>query len=480
MERETEEGGVDWGMGEDAEEESDLSENPFAVTNNEELYLDDPKKTLRGWFEREGEELTYDVDDVRQGEYTCRVSLPTEGMLGRNMTAEVTVKGKKKEAVVQCALEACRMLDRYGLLRQANHEARSKRRKKHEDDEYDSDDDTFFDRTGSVEAKRAKKVAAQAGAAGSTGSRNSAPVETYDSLLDKHAQLISLISSLESKLNAMTARVKRNVKRQENEDEVDSLDEFMREGPVCDTMEHKIERRKLKVEIASLRKQEELTRKLVNVAKPASLPELKPLHSSTSSASSVHSEQMSPSEVKPPSSISPASSMPSKQMSASTVSSGQDRDDKAVFHVSEEKHKVEKVVVKSSNMNEYACLKINEELGVNKNDDQLDHNEHEKKNREIDQMEIDMSEEKLGTKEKPKEGKEKRSKPGPSATLDFLQRKSSSSSASKSKATAAAADGGTPTVDSSMDDEDFSNTCWQPPQNQTGDGRTSLNDKYGY
>ena len=57
--------GVDWGMGEDAQDENPMSENPFAVIEegNEDLFLDDPKKTLRGWFEREGYELEYNVID---------------------------------------------------------------------------------------------------------------------------------------------------------------------------------------------------------------------------------------------------------------------------------------------------------------------------------------------------------------------------------------------------------------------------------
>ncbi|RZF43689.1 hypothetical protein LSTR_LSTR016321 [Laodelphax striatellus] len=69
---------VDWGMLEDADEESDLLHNPYASELNEELYLDDPKKTLRGWFERKGQKLNYDVEPKRHGEYYCRVAIPVD------------------------------------------------------------------------------------------------------------------------------------------------------------------------------------------------------------------------------------------------------------------------------------------------------------------------------------------------------------------------------------------------------------------
>lgn len=75
--------------------------------------------------------------------------------LGKNITAEFAHKGKKKECVLQCALEACRILDRNGVLRQSNHQPR--KRKINTSDSSD-DDDEFYDRTSEAAEKRKRKA----------------------------------------------------------------------------------------------------------------------------------------------------------------------------------------------------------------------------------------------------------------------------------------------------------------------------------
>jgi len=110
------EAGVNWGMQDSDEDEMDEGEksevNPFAVIEemNEDFYASDPKKALRVYFEREGEELEFDVEDLSSGKFKCSIRLPITSKSGGAVYAEVTHDGKKKECVAMCALEACKFI----------------------------------------------------------------------------------------------------------------------------------------------------------------------------------------------------------------------------------------------------------------------------------------------------------------------------------------------------------------------------------
>ncbi|XP_017764458.1 PREDICTED: kanadaptin isoform X2 [Eufriesea mexicana] len=256
---EKESDGIDWGMGEDADEETDLQENPYASIIDENLVLEDPKRTLRGWFEREGYDLHYQAEEKGFGQFLCWVDLPTEDIVGHSTRAEALVKGKKKEAVVQCALEACKILDKYGLLRQANHEARKRKTRNWEaEDYYDSDEDNFLDRTGSVEMKRAQRMR--------LAGKLEEKAETYDSLLERYKEVTKRISRLSISIsnwqNANTAKKEIN--------EEDELDAFMLSLNSFALTKSDIA--KMKLELQNLRKEEANLIKLLNLTQPANLP----------------------------------------------------------------------------------------------------------------------------------------------------------------------------------------------------------------
>ncbi|NWY38870.1 NADAP protein, partial [Sylvia atricapilla] len=245
-------------LGEDAEED-EIEENPIAVDFQDvqdAFYVKDPRKALQGFFDREGEELEYEYDDRGHNSWLCRIKLPVDDASGKQLVAEVLHSGKKKEAMIQCALEACRLLDARGVLRQ---EAVSRKRKSknwEDEDFYDSDDDTFLDRTGAVEKKRLNRMK-------KAGKIEEKP-ETYDSLV----RIIMMRCQGYSLMPSHPAAQ-------------DSLDEFMTEIKSGCTLDS-VARKKLHLRSFELKKEQQRLKGLIKLVKPAELPELKPQGGSSS------------------------------------------------------------------------------------------------------------------------------------------------------------------------------------------------------
>ncbi|XP_075148994.1 kanadaptin [Haematobia irritans] len=249
--------GCGWGMGDDADEETDLTHNPYASTNNEELFLDDPKKTLRGYFEREGMDLEYKCDEMSVGSFVCRVELPLDDENGRPIIAEVVHKGKKKECVVQCALEACRILDRHGVLRQANQEPLKRKQKSKDSDS----DDEFWDRTGDVARKKQRKANATASV-----------TLTYDDLLKQETELNQELEIIQNNIIAYQDQQKHLKLQKEKEEQGEDLDSYMENLKSKESPMDKTEIKKLRLEELRLKTELQRNHRLQKIAKPVDLP----------------------------------------------------------------------------------------------------------------------------------------------------------------------------------------------------------------
>lgn len=423
---------VTWGMAEDATEEEeqnpDMSKNPFSMSRDEDLHLDDPKKTLRGWFEREGFELNYDCQEKGYANFTCTVDLPINEIMGTSgapTQAEATVKGgKKKEAVIQCALEACRILNKFGLLRQSNHESRAKKqiKKWKEDDYYDSDEDEFLDRTGNIAAKRQKRMQLE----GEIEAKDAA-VETYETLLEKQKSVENEVLRIEKELKEAIEALHETKKVQEAEN--DDLDAYM------ESLKKTEKGQGGKENVSKLRQvlqtqQNELKRieKLVLIAKPTQMPQL----------------------VK-----SNAKVMIGKRWGFGSAKNLRTiHQPKMVKNVEEPKEIVAEIQEKKSEPQNPV-----EPLETNVKRD-------ETPEKSFEQPESISNTEVL---EEVVKKKEKKRRPKKHASNPVLEDKSEDMD-----------DQDEVKVPGEYDVSDPKYATWLPPANQSGDGRTSLNDKYGY
>ncbi|EZA60022.1 Kanadaptin [Ooceraea biroi] len=438
--REAEENeGINWGMGEDADEDTDLTENPYASMADEELYLDDPKKTLRGWFEREGYDLQYQVEEKGIGQFLCWINLPKECFGGQSIKAEALVKGKKKESVVQCALEACRILDRHGLLRQANHESRRKKaRNWEEEDYYDSDEDNFLDRTGTVERKREQRMK-QAG-------KFEEKIETYNTLTEKYNEITNKISHLSNRLK----EAQENSAKMEEFNE-DSLDAFM--SNLNTSTLSKSDVKKMKIEMQNLRKEEMKLVKLINLTKPADLPPL------ICQAPIEDEKDMSQQTSK----------FPAKKIS-------QLEKRRKLFEArNKDSEKLSSALSSNNNINN-----AEEEEEEEEDENQEESNTGEKRKEDINfaheksaSCEDEMEQNSMKIEEESSIAKSisQNTEISKLSTNVANDKKRKNKKLEKTKSLKKQ-------YDQDVHSSDYS--TWVPPQGQTGDGRTSLNEKYGY
>ncbi|XP_053315061.1 kanadaptin [Spea bombifrons] len=260
--------GCTWGLGEDALEE-DNDENPIAMEfqeDREALYLDNPKKTLQGFFDREGEELEFEYEERGVSIWLCRIRLPADDSAGKQLVAEAVHTGKKKDAAAMCALEACRMLDMRGLLRQEAVSRKRKSKRWEDEDFYDSDDDTFLDRTGLVEKKRLNRMK-------KAGKIEEKP-ETYDSLVAK-------LDLVDKELAEIAAKLKTSqTGTSQTSGQVDSLDAFMTEIKAGASLDG-VTRKKLHLQSCELKKEQQRLKGLIKLVEPTKLPELRPVTEET-------------------------------------------------------------------------------------------------------------------------------------------------------------------------------------------------------
>ncbi|XP_034370401.1 kanadaptin isoform X2 [Arvicanthis niloticus] len=460
--------GCTWGMGEDAVED-EAEENPIALEfqqDREAFYIKDPKKALQGFFDREGEELEYEFDEQGHSTWLCRVRLPVDDSTGKQLVAEAIHSGKKKEAMIQCSLEACRILDTLGLLRQEAVSRKRKAKNWEDEDFYDSDDDTFLDRTGLIEKKRLNRMK-------KAGKIEEKP-ETFESLVAK-------LNDAERELTEISERLKASSKVLSAASSQDSLDAFMSEMKSGSTLDG-VSRKKLHLRTFELRKEQQRLKGLIKLVKPAEIPELKQTELQTTNADNKTKKLALPlfgamkggSKFKlktgtvgklPPKrpELPPALMQMKDEPEVEEEEEEEEVEEKAKEEHEErvedggvrlpQEPELEAAVEHPRAPSEPSCSK---ETKSHESISQLSHVEQSKDYQELGKIMSSCEDPSAPENEykKDKEELKKKKSPGP---------------------------GKFPPILSSKYPEDDPDYCvWVPPEGQSGDGRTHLNDKYGY
>lgn len=276
--RAKEEEGCGWGMdyGEDEKPLTAVETDAHLMEDREAYYNQDPKKALQKFFEREGFDMNFEFSEQGQGhthKWVCSIELPVEiDGVDRAFTASATVSTSKKDAQIQCALEACRILDTYNVLRKSNTKLRMQRKTLEANDYYDEDDDLYLDRTGQLEKQREKrKQWAEEGFGHKKPEK-----DTYESLCAKLEEAKQEIVECQKQLDELSAK-----KQKTSQSGGDVLDDYIRQlertGGSGDDPKTKMEKSKWRQKLVAATHESQKLEKLVKIAKPAAVKGLEQL-----------------------------------------------------------------------------------------------------------------------------------------------------------------------------------------------------------
>jgi len=256
-EEEDDDDGISWGFGEDAKEETIEKMEDIRADykpNENAFYYKDPKKALRNWLENRGSEMEFQIAEETHSHaklYIAKVVLPLEDSYG---PVSVTGSGlKKKDAEKEAALNACIKIDQYIGFKAP---IREKKNKHNSDDE--SDNDTFYDRTGQVEKK--KKLLKQKKA------HKKEEVDTHESLIKKSSIIDNQILEIQEEIEE--AKKQQLERSQPKEEEDYDLDNYM------NSLNKSLNKKKIRPihvlnkELENLKKEKERIIKLLRITRP--------------------------------------------------------------------------------------------------------------------------------------------------------------------------------------------------------------------
>uniref|UniRef100_A0A183C259 FHA domain-containing protein n=1 Tax=Globodera pallida TaxID=36090 RepID=A0A183C259_GLOPA len=273
------------------------------------FYEKDPMGWLQKYFEREGASMHFqftksapdgggggagnllaEFEDEQNkkkgrrhsedgGHWTCSIELVSDVSLTCGSVVTVLAPSKRL-AQLQCALVACERLDNACLLRISSLWCLGTQYT--ENDFYDSDEDIFLDRTGQIEEQREKR-------------RRRFGADTFGSSVGRaknYAELVKELAETESKLEIIGTEMQRLL--QKDKIRVEQLQQEDEQQPKQPNFTTRMALSQMKGKEKKLLKEKDTLQKLVEIAKPsfrlAPFVQKKPLQQSESAEDVVKTE----------------------------------------------------------------------------------------------------------------------------------------------------------------------------------------------